>query len=58
MITDWKKNPTKQKKYVFFDIWNIKIVWQLFFEWLRGQTVHFIVAQFCVYMFLDSRDKS
>ena len=25
---------------------------------LRGQTVHWIGAQFCVCMFLDSRDKS
>ena len=27
-------------------------------ETLRGQTVHWIGAQFCVCMFLDSRDKS
>ena len=27
-------------------------------ETLRGQTVHWIGAQFCVCLFLDSRDKS
>ena len=31
---------------------------KIIFFTLRGQTVHWIGAQFCVCMFLDSRDKS
>ena len=50
-----KKNPKSNEKHFFCE--HDYYFFVSFAKTLRGQTLHWIGAHFCVSMFLDSRDK-